>query len=129
MKKVILFDFDGTLADTLQLILEIVNKHLIADGYDPISQTELKKLREMNPLQLVAHFKFPIWKIPGIVKAVRSDLHKEVKRITIFPGIKKLIGDLRKNNFQLAVLSSNVPGTINEFIKLKHLPAFDYVKC
>ncbi len=129
MKKIILFDFDGTLADTLQPALKIVNEYLKDEGYDPISPTDLKELRNMNFLQLIAHFKFPIWKIPALVKIVKKDLHKEIDKILIFPGIGKLIRELKRNGFHLAILSSNLRQTIDKFLERHKIAVFDYVQC
>lgn len=129
MKKIILFDFDGTIADTLHLSLEIVNEYLTSESYPLISEKELKDLRNMSPLQLITHFKFPIWKIPTLVKLVREDLYKEADKIKIFPGIEKLIVNLKANNFHLAILSSNIRETIDKFLNRYRLTAFDYIKC
>ncbi len=129
MKKIILFDFDGTLADTLQLALKIVNKYLRNEGYDPISQADLKDLRNMNFLQLIAHFKFPIWKIPTLAKKIKEDLYKEVDKIPIFPGIVELVKGLKQRGFHLAVLSSDLKQTIDKFLELHKIALFDHIQC
>lgn len=129
MKKIILFDFDGTIADTLPPALKITNEHLKKDGYPPVTAKELKELRHMNPLQIVTHSKYPIWKVPGLVRQVREDLHKEVNKIQIFPGIKQLILNLKKSGFHLAILTSNLKETIEDFLALHKLEVFDYVQC
>ncbi len=129
MKKIVLFDFDGTIADTLKPAVKIANKYLKKEGYPSISQEELRNLREMNILQLVTHFTFPVWKIPALIKTVREDLYREAEKIKIFPGIKKLIEDLKVNGFKLAILTSNLKKTVDKFLAYHELEVFDYVKC
>lgn len=129
MKKIILFDFDGTIADTLLPALNILNGYLKENGYQRITADDLKKLRHMNPLQIVSHFKFPIWKLPALVKHVRDELSKHVEEIRIFPGVDKLIRDFKKNHYLLAVLSSNSQETIDRFLEFNKINVFNYVKC
>lgn len=129
MKKNILFDFDGTIADTLPPAVKIANEYLKKEGYPSISETELKALRNMNLLQLVAHFKFPVWKIPSLINTVKENLYKDVKKIKIFSGAKKLIHDLKISGFKLAILSSNLKKTVDSFLAYQKLEVFDYIKC
>lgn len=130
MKKIILFDFDGTIADTLKPALDIANRYLKENDYYPITERDLKQLRHMNPLQIVVHFnKFPIWKILSLVKHVQKELSREADKIKIFPGVEKLLIDLKLNKYKLAVLSSNLKETIDQFLEVHQLQVFDYVKC
>lgn len=129
MKKIVLFDFDGTIADTLPPAVKIANEYLKKEGYSPISKAELKALRNMNLLQLVTHFKFPVWKIPSLINTIREDLYKEVEKIKIFPGAKQLIYDLKVNGFKLAILTSNLKKTVDRFLAHQKLEVFDYIKC
>lgn len=129
MKKIIIFDFDGTIADTLKVALKIVNDYLKKEHYQTISAAELKQLRNMNPLQLITHFKFPLWKVPSLLKHVRNELAKEVDKVKIFPGVEKLIINLKLNKFHLAILSSNLKETVDKFLALHQLPLFDYIMC
>lgn len=129
MKKIVLFDFDGTIADTLQFAVKISNEYLKNEGYSSISKAELNDLRNMNPLQLITHLKFPIWKVPSLVKTVRENLYKEAEKIKIFPGVKKLIQDLKAHGFKLAILTSNLKETVDKFLAHQKLEVFDYIKC
>lgn len=129
MKKIIIFDFDGTIADTLILSLKIINNQLKQAGYDPISKEELKQLRNMNPIQIISHFRFPIWKLPSLIKLVRNQLSEEVEKMKIFPGVEKLVIDLKLDKYKLAILSSNLKETVDKFLAIHQLPVFEYVKC
>jgi len=129
MKKIVLFDFDGTIADTLQPAVRLANQYLKKEGYPPISGAQLRDMRNMSPLQLITHLKFPIWKALYLAKTVREDLYKEAEKIKIFPGVKKLIQDLQADGFRLAILTSNIKKTVDRFLAHQELEVFDYIKC
>ena len=129
MKKIILFDFDGTLADTLPHIYNVTNLTLKDLGYPQLTKEEFELLRNMNPLEIIAHFKFPLWKVPSLVKKVRSKLYSQVDKFKLFPGIEKLLLDLKFEDFQLCILSTNSKEMADKFLELQQLMIFDFIQC
>ena len=70
IQKVVIFDFDGTIADTLDALVGIAN-HLADDfGYAPITNTELAYLRNLNSRQIIKYSGIPLLKIPFLVKII-----------------------------------------------------------
>lgn len=104
--KGLIFDFDGTLADSLGVLLECVN-HL-ADDYnypriDNIDSIRSKPLKEfirshirLNPLYLY------LWR-----REIRRLIRKRRYRIELFEGIEKLLLDLQNHGLFLYLLTSS----------------------
>ncbi len=129
MKKIVLFDFDGTIADTLPVAFEMTNKVIKDFGYQPITQEDFKMLRDMKPLEILTHFKFPMWKLPALLNAVKKELLVHADKIKLFPGIERLLLDLKMEGFELAILTSNLKETVDKFLELHTLMIFDYIRC
>lgn len=129
MKKTILFDFDGTIANTLPHAVKITNNLLVESGYKRLSDEEFTDLRNMNPLQIVTHLKFPVWKLPGLIKHVRNGLSQKVEKIKLFPGMEQLIVDLKLKEHRLAILTTNQKEMVDKFLELNQLLMFDFIEC
>ncbi len=132
MIKYIIFDFDGTIANTLpfsfQKFLEIAKLLQI----DDLSEKQLiGEIRSKSYQELLrGHFRKAWLKIPFVIKTIKSmqvELEKEMENIKFFPGIKKFLFYLKKNGYDLAIISSNRIENINKFIKYNKLNVFDYV--
>lgn len=127
-KKVVIFDFDGTIADTLPYILEIINLHAHEFGYKKLSTEKFGDLRNKSPKEIIRQFKIPFLKLPFILIRGRSELKKKMDRIDLFPGIKQVLETLKKQGITLGILSSNSEENVMEFIKNHHLEkTFDFI--
>ena len=132
MISTIIFDFDGTIADTLpfsfQKFLEIAKLLKIDDLSD---QEIIKEIRSKSYQELLnGSFKRAWLKIPfviNIVKSMQVELEKEMSNIKFFPGVKKLLCNLRKDEYKLSIISSNRIENIDKFIKHNDLDIFDFV--
>ena len=130
--KVVIFDFDGTIADTLpfsfQKFLEMAKLLQI----DDLSDKEIiKEIRSKSYQELLkGHFKKAWLKLPYVVNMIKNmqvELEKEMDNIKFFPEIKKFLFDLKKEGYKLAIISSNRVENINKFIKHNDLDIFDFV--
>ena len=128
MKKFIIFDFDGTLADTLPVVLKIFKKVIKEYGYKDVTDKDIESLRSMDALDIVRNFKFPIWKIPKLIKSVRKELAKKIKIVKPFEKIEELLILLKAKGFGLGILTSNNKSTVNEFLTLNNLNYFSDVE-
>lgn len=132
MIKYIIFDFDGTIADTLpfsfQKFLEIARLLKI----DDLSDKEIiKEIRSKSYQELLkGSFKRAWLKLPYVVNMIKNmqiELEKEMPRIKFFPGVKQFLFDLKKKGYKLAIISSNRIENIDKFIKHNNLDIFDFV--
>lgn len=128
MKKIIIFDFDGTLADTFPISSEIFKQVVKDYGYDEITDEDIQKLRDMSIWQIIMHFKFPIWKIPELLNRVREKAFNYVEYIKPFDGIKEMLYGLKKKNVKLGILTSNSKKIVEAFLKHKKFPKFEFIE-
>ena len=107
MTKVIIFDFDGTLADTIDILLSITNRLSAAFGFKSATKEELAQLSNLNSWQILQYSGISIFKFPLLIRRLKAELHSEVPNIQLFPGIKEVLLELKKRGFQLGIITSN----------------------
>ena len=107
MTKVIIFDFDGTLADTIDILLSITNRLSAEFGFKSATKEELAQLSNLNSWQILQYSGISIFKFPLLIRRLRAELHSEVPHIQLFPGIKEVLLELKKRGFQLGIITSN----------------------
>lgn len=111
MIKYIVFDFDGTLADTFDIIKTIaINEY---DAHD----VDFESFKNESTKDFLKSMNIPLWKLPEMVLRVSSKL-KNNKDIKLFPGIIEMLSNL-KNNYKMGIVSSNSKENIIETLK-KH---------
>lgn len=109
--KAVLFDFDGTIMDTNQIIInswQHTFRELLGEE-QPLSRI-LNTFGE--PLEISMKKEFPDIPVEKSVNIYR-DYHRErfVDSIEIFPGIQDLIEKLGGLGYKLAVVTSRLPGS------------------
>ena len=126
--KVILFDFDGTIADTYQAIASITNQLSTEFGYKAFNQEELLLLKNLSSREIVKRSEISLFKLPFLLRRVRSELSKEIAELESIQGIDQILLKLKKLGYILGIVTSNNQENVDTFLaknQLAHL--FDYV--
>jgi len=127
--KFLAFDFDGTLADSLALYLDIYNDFAKEKGYRIATLQDIEELRNnMSSLNFLIRFsgKFGInpLQFPFFVKHMFSRIRLKSKDCQIFPGIPELLSDLHKEGYVLNLVTSNQEPIVTDILKSQHLEQF-----
>lgn len=109
MIKQIVLDFDGTLADTFDVMNNIAKKEY--GEYD----IDLELIKNEGAKALLKKVNIPSWKIPEIILNVTSKLRNN-KDIKLFPDIVNLLNTL-KNDYKIGIVSSNSEEIIIDTLK------------
>jgi len=128
-KKNIIFDFDGTLADTAPLMLTLVQEMAHEIGYEKkITAEDLEWVRDHELKDIPKKFGIPWIKVPLLLIKGRDSLNKQMFSVPPCRGILEMLQSLKEKGFILAVLSSNRRDSIQEFIVKHNLESyFDFV--
>lgn len=117
MKKAILFDFDGTLADTFEALVNITNRLAEEYGYPPVNQSEINQLQNLSSWQIIQKSGISIFQVPLLLRRIRSELHNQLEDIETFPGIKEALIQLKSQGYFLYILTSNSTENVNIFMR------------
>lgn len=115
----IIFDFDGTIADSFDVIVDIFEH--ITKRKEKLTEDQMTELRGY-PLEVVAErLKVPWWRIPFLLVRGRQLMARRMGEIPVFEGIGKVIDELHAEGHELFVVSSNSKRNVRKFLKQHHL--------
>lgn len=123
----IVFDFDGTIADTLSVVIRIANKFADHYGYKKIPLSDLPLLREKKPSAVLRHLGISIFKLPIVARKIRFEMNKEIVNLKTIVNLKDTLEHLKKNGCILGILTTNSRENVMEFLKKNDLQIFDFV--
>ncbi|NJK77334.1 MAG: HAD hydrolase-like protein, partial [Microcoleus sp. SU_5_6] len=96
MPKVIIFDFDGTLADSIDVLLSITNRLSAEFGFKPATKEELAQLSNLTSWQILKYSGISIFKFPLLIAKLKAELQSEIPSIKLFAGIKEVFAGIKK---------------------------------
>ncbi|MGM3305849.1 HAD-IA family hydrolase [Anabaena sp. WFMT] len=120
-QKVIIFDFDGTIADTVDALVTIANRLALEFGYIQITPDELALLRNLTSREIIRYSGISVLKIPFLLKKVKGELKNKIKEFHPIPGIPEALIELKNEGYQLGVITSNSQENVTEFLKCNDL--------
>lgn len=127
-KKVLIFDFDGTIADTLEVIVKITNNLADEFGYPPSSQEDLAKIRHLGAWQVIQRSGVSVFKLPLLIRKLQKKLSQEIENINLFPRMQETLGELKADGHTLGVVTSNSGENVNKFLAAHQMQdIFDFV--
>ncbi len=101
--RLVIWDFDGTLADSLQAGLVLFNRLAGELRYRPITDPEA--VRQMTARQFLRHHGIPWWRLPRLAKhfhAAAAELD-----IRLHPDVLQMVQLLAQKRVRQGILSSN----------------------
>lgn len=114
--RLAIFDFDGTLADTMPWFVGVLNEVSDRFGIRRIDQQEYDALREMSPVQIMKYLDVAPLRVPAMAAYVRKRMTHEIDEIALVQGMADVLRALDGAGMQLAVVSSNVAANVRKVL-------------
>jgi phosphoglycolate phosphatase len=108
----LIFDFDGTIADSAEIFIESLAEVLRRSAF---TEHETRELSHLNLQQLSQKFHVKKWQLPLISYRGRKKILTKMHRVEIFKGMSQAIEKLAKD-YSLYILSSNSKPAIESFL-------------
>lgn len=127
MASICVFDFDGTIANTIPVTISILKK--IAYDYNNIEVNDefIEQLRDKSIPEMFKAFNISIIKLPFVARKTIAAMNKEIGRMKPIKGIKNLLTELKKQGKTLGIVSSNSSESIQKFLEVNSLEIFDFI--
>jgi phosphoglycolate phosphatase len=124
----IIFDFDGTIADTFDLALEIYN--MIAPEYNskPAGPEDHELLRVKKPQELLKIYGVSRLKLLSLLLRVRKELSSRIHEIKLVDGMEVSLREIRNSGYKMGILTSNSVSNVSKFLDINNLSCyFDFI--
>lgn len=122
--KAILFDFDGTIADTYDAFLEIVNRLAMEFGYPTVDQQEVERLKKLSSADIIKYAQISPFKIPFLLRRLKKELGKQIATLKPYVEIKEALAFLKEKGYTLGIVTSNHKDNVLIFLKNNDLADF-----
>jgi len=126
--KLLVFDFDGTIADTFGSAFEILN--FLADefGFRQLKPEEVARARDMRTPELMSFLGIPTRKMWRISLRGTEEFSKRIGGVVPLPGMPELLRAVKADGFPLGILTSNTEANVSAFLKKYDLEIFDFIR-
>ncbi len=125
MSKVIIFDFDGTIADSIHIMVESYNQSAVTYGCKQVGPPEVEQMRDMHARDVLYFLKIPYLKLPFVLFSTLSYYKKMLSKVAIFEDVPAMLCRLMVSGHKLYIVSTNAPDTIDLFLKEHDIDFFD----
>ena len=124
MRKTIIFDFDGTIANTFPIVINIV--HEIVKRYG--MEVTTAEGTSVGLKQILKSLKFPTLKIPQVLLEIKHRLGLKITdEVDLFDNMDFVLNSLSQK-YDLGIISSNSESNIQSFLdKYNLLNLFTYI--
>jgi len=125
--KTVLFDFDGTIADTVDPVVDILNEFSASWGEKAITPEALEKYRSMRNQDAFKATGVPAYKVFFILRKVWKEIQERIPELNCIKGIKPALEQLDKDGFQLGIVTTGIKENVLKFLKANDLDMFDFI--
>lgn len=126
-RPLVIFDFDGTVADSFAESLLAYNRVAPRLHLRQVTDDEVSDLRQMAAGQIMKTLGVPMWKLPQLMIALRADFHGNAGSVKPVSGITMAIRDLSAAKCRLAMVTSNSEENVREFFARHGIDDFETV--
>jgi HAD superfamily hydrolase (TIGR01549 family) len=126
--RTLVFDFDGTIADTLGETRRIFN--IIAPDYGirQVAEEELNTLRHLSLKELLAHLEIPKRCVPALISRGTGMMRGNITQLQLITGMREVLVELRRHAKSFGILTSNTTANVDLFLKTHGLhEQFDFI--
>lgn len=127
--SLVIFDFDGTLADSFPWFLSVLNKLAEKYSFLRIDEQELPALRSLGNRALLKHLQISFWKLPFLARDMRRMAKQDGSKIMLHVGVEDLLLGLKAQEKKIAVVTSNSEENVRRILGASLAEQVDYFEC
>jgi phosphoglycolate phosphatase len=125
-KKLIIFDFDGTIADTVEVFVQVNNDNYKDYGTKFVSQEDVEALKKMGDRQALKFLGINMLEFILITRKFFNQIHAFMHTAPIYKDMKEVLSSVHHNGKLTAIVSRNSVANIKSFLKankIEHISA------
>jgi phosphoglycolate phosphatase len=123
----VVFDFDGTLVDSLGTTVSVFNRMAAKHGFKHMETADVEAVRRMTGAERIAFMQVPLYRLPTLALEFGRNYRDAIGSLAFFDGITDVLRRLREQRHPLHIISSNTEENIRAFLDRQDMPVFDSI--
>jgi phosphoglycolate phosphatase len=113
--QLLLWDFDGTVADTLADGLRIFNE--LAERHGLIAIEDPQAVREMNTRAFLRAHKISLRKVPRLLREFQEAQQETMHKVPLHVQLAPVLREMQRRGYRSGIVSSNVESNIRTCLR------------
>ena len=126
MPKTVIFDFDGTIADTLDSIIEIINELSDEYGFRKVKPDEVEKLRGKRPREILKYLRISFFKLPFVVRRARKRINSKIAGLEPTVDLAPTLRVIKEKGYSVGIVTTNIEDNVRKFLHSNDMDVFDF---
>lgn len=127
--RLVIFDFDGTLSDSGDWFLSVVDELARRFRFRTVAPDEVDMLRNKSSRDVIEFLGISKWKLPLIARHVRRLVGRNAHQIELFPGTPDLLEQVAASGVKIALVTSNAEENVRKILGPVHASRIDFFAC
>ena len=130
MKKdsILVFDFDGTIADTFDYSHSVINQLAKEYKFRKVSPEEFLALKQKSKTEIIQTLKIPLLKVPRVLMKVNEAMNNALDKVAPHNDIPQILAELNAQQYHLVSLSNMSNSKVRQFLNKHKMPYFDAIE-
>ena len=126
--RTVIFDFDGTIADSLEVALRVVNSLAKDFGLPLVTHETIDRWHDLSSKEILKEIRLPFFRLPLMIRRFKRELNREIPNLKPFEGMNEALHTLKAQGCRLGIVSSNSEENIRGFLAAQDMSyLFDFV--
>jgi len=118
----LIFDFDGTIADTLDVLIDLYNERLVREfRCKRFDKSQKEFFRQIPAKEFLRSYGIRYYKLPFMAVRTRFLLKRYVEQVQPFPGMLEWIQHVAGRDVFLGIATSNSVKNVQRFLRKNQL--------
>ncbi|AYY56829.1 HAD hydrolase-like protein [Burkholderia multivorans] len=127
--RLVAFDFDGTLADSLDCFLTALSEASRLHGFRDADPAMRATLRTMSARDIVRALDVLVWKVPRVTIDMRRLMRARIANVALFPGVETTFDALAARGIRIAIATSNAEDVVRDRLGPHAAARVDHFAC
>jgi phosphoglycolate phosphatase-like HAD superfamily hydrolase len=116
-KAILIFDFDGVIADSVMVMIEIINDLAVKYGFNKIDKNKNDEFLKMGTGEMIRELEIPKKSLELVMEDIRLELTNRSGFINSVEGMVEVVNILAQRGYRMAIVTSNKKGNVKTMLK------------